>query len=65
VTLDIYTSAAASCADVDVLVLEVLDELVEVLSDVAACAVDTISNNKIKLKIVIFLRIIPPFFMYV
>jgi hypothetical protein len=36
VTLDTVTRDAASWAEVDVLVLEVLDELVEVLSDVAA-----------------------------
>jgi len=36
---------------------------VEVLVDVAAYAVETISNNKIKLNIAILFRIIPPLFI--
>jgi len=40
--------------------LDELDELVELLS-VAACTMGTISNNRIKLAIMVFFFMVPPF----
>jgi len=41
--------------------LDELDELVELLLSVAACTIGTMSNNRIKLTIMVFFFMVPPF----